>query len=88
MNQNAVVTVLHAGAPYSPGIVVGITDMEGMRPTLDLVVCSSQVYRGIPYDHPDVPIAVSWRDYDPADFAAPEAATVGAGGEAESTPPA
>lgn len=83
MKVNAVVTVLSHGAPASPGIVVGVTDMGEFKPTLDLVTSSAQVLRGIPYDHPDVPIPVSWRDYDPADFATPEAAASSEGGQAE-----
>jgi hypothetical protein len=91
MKPRDVVTVFQQSRPLSPGIVVAVTDMDGALPILDVLVPAGelgQVWRGLNPEHTDLQLAYSWGPYSPDDFAAPEAATDGAGVEAETHPPA
>lgn len=78
MKRLDVVTVLFNGVPESPGIVASVDFVtEGEQPSLTVAFLlptgGAHVIRSIPHES-GIEATYKWREYDPADFAEPEAA--------------
>jgi len=86
--------------PIAPGIVLGVTEMDGRKPSLLVITALDgggdaglvgAPLRDLPHVDDDATGTYRWREYSPSDFnpAEPEPAVSGAGdGQAAGTPPA
>lgn len=89
--------------PVAPGLVLGVTEIEGRKPSLRVVTALdgggdlglvAAPLADLPHMEDDPAGNYRWREYDPADFAPADATTEAepagsvSGGQADSTPPA